>query len=191
MILNPDKCSYLVLGNKKQVIQSLHFENFILPNVSEEKILGITFDNKLRFDSHIKVICKKANQKLSALSRISCYMHQKQRKLIINSFIKSQFNYCPLIWLFCSRKANNKIDNIQERSLRLLCNDYESSFIELLSLNKEITTHATMSAIALHRSIQSYYLKGINFREHLISRVEKSYISRALNFANGPFFTAF
>jgi len=141
LILNPEKCSFIVLGNKKQDILNLEFENFTLSNVLEEKILGITIDHQLKFDSHIKCICKKANQKLSALSRISCYMNEKQRKLIINSFVKSQFNYCPLIWMFCSRKANNRIDNIQKRSLRLLSNDYESSFEELLSLNKEITTH--------------------------------------------------
>ena len=37
----------------------------------KEVILGISIDNKLTFDSHIKSIYRKAGQKLSALSRIS------------------------------------------------------------------------------------------------------------------------
>ena len=42
--------------------------------------------------------------------------------------IKSQFNYCPLVWMFCSRKSNNLINKVQERALRLITNDYQSSF---------------------------------------------------------------
>ena len=44
------------------------FDNLYLNNSNEEVILDITIDNKLTFDSHIKNICKKAGQKLYALS---------------------------------------------------------------------------------------------------------------------------
>ena len=37
-------------------------------NSKEEIILGVIIDNKLSFDSHINRICKKAGQKLSAIS---------------------------------------------------------------------------------------------------------------------------
>ena len=139
MILNPNKCSFMVLGQNNP--QELTFENFTLKNTKEEKVLGITIDNELKFDTHLKNICKKANQKLSVLSRISNYMSTNHSKLLVNSFIKSQFNYCPLIWMFCSRKANNKINNLQERSLRLAYKNQLSSFDELLIEAKEITTH--------------------------------------------------
>ena len=78
-------------------------------NVSEEKILGITIDNKLTFKSHLKNICKKANQKLNALARITKFTSPFQRKTLLNSFIKSQFSYCPLIWMFTSKGLNKKI----------------------------------------------------------------------------------
>ena len=42
--------------------------------------------------------------------------------------IKSQFNYYPLVWMFCSRKSNNLINKVQERALRLITNDYQSTF---------------------------------------------------------------
>ena len=40
-----------------------------MKNISEEKILGIAIDNKLKFKSHVKNLCKKASQKIWALSR--------------------------------------------------------------------------------------------------------------------------
>ena len=73
-----------------------------LENSKEEVILGITIDNKLTFDSHIKSMCRKAGQKLSALSRISPYLETDKKELLFKSMVKSQFSYCPLVWMFCS-----------------------------------------------------------------------------------------
>ena len=112
-----------------------------LENSKEEVILGIAIDNKLTFDNHIKSICRKAGQKLSALSRISPYLETDKKELLFISIVKSQFSYCPLVWMFCSRNTNNLINKIQERSLRLITNDKTSSFEHLLKANNEITTH--------------------------------------------------
>ena len=77
------------------------FENVCLENSKEEVILGITIDNKLTFDSHIKSMCRKAGQKLSALSTTSPYLETDKKELLFKSMVKSQFNYCPLVWMFC------------------------------------------------------------------------------------------
>ena len=141
MILNPNKCHYVCIG-KKTESGIFKFENVCLGNSKEEEvILGITIDNKLTFDSHIKSICRKAGQKLSALSRISPYLETDKKELLFISIVKSQFSYCPLVWMFCSRNTNNLINKIQERSLRLITNDKTSSFEHLLKANNEITTH--------------------------------------------------
>ena len=71
--------------------------------------MGITIDNKLTFKSHLKNICEKANQKLNALARITKFTSPFQMKTLLNSFIKSQFSYCPLIWMFISKGLNKKI----------------------------------------------------------------------------------
>lgn len=66
-----------------------------------------------------------------------------QRKLIINAFVTSHFSYCPLVWMFHSRKLNNRINHIHERALRIIYQDYQSSFEELLSKNGSVTIHQT------------------------------------------------
>ena len=73
------------------------FDNLLLENSKEEVVLGITIDNKLTFDSHIKSIHRKAGQKLGALLKITNYLNSSQKKLIFSRMIKSQFSYCPLI----------------------------------------------------------------------------------------------
>lgn len=55
--------------------------------------------------------------------------------------IRSQFTYCPLVWMFCSRTSNNLIYKTHECSLRLSLNDRESSFVEIFLENKDISDH--------------------------------------------------
>ena len=65
----------------------------------------------------------------------------------MNSFIESQFGYCPLVWMFYSRSINNKINRIHERVLRITYNNKSSSFQGLLGKDKSVTIH--------HRNIRT------------------------------------
>ena len=136
MVLNPDKCHFLTLGFNK-LFPDFSFENTIIKNVTEEKILGIVIDNNLNFKSHLKKVSEKANRKLRALARISKLTTPTQKKNLINFFINAQFTYCPLIWMFSSKGCYKRINKIHERSLRVILNDYESSFDSLLSTLKK------------------------------------------------------
>ena len=69
MILNADKCRFMCFG-KGTENETFIFNNFIFNTRNEEKILGISIDNKLTFKSHIKISCRKAAQKIGALSRL-------------------------------------------------------------------------------------------------------------------------
>ena len=73
-------------------------------------------------------------------------MSCKQRLIIMNAFIYSQFCYCPLIWMCHSRSNNNCINRIHARSLRIVYRDETSSFKVLLEKSKCVTVH--------HRNLQ-------------------------------------
>ena len=98
-------------------------------------------DSKLNFDSHITSLCKKAGQKLSAPARINHYLTQDQKLLLLNSVVKSQFSYCPLIWMFTSRYLNNALNSIHERASRLIYNDYKLLFDRILEDNRQKSIH--------------------------------------------------
>ena len=75
----------------------LHIKTIPVVESREQKLLGITVDKELTFKAHVESLCKKANQKLHALSCISCYLGTEQLQLTMKTFILSQFNYCPLV----------------------------------------------------------------------------------------------
>ena len=76
---------------------------------------------------------------LNALSRLQKYMGKSEKEAIINSFILSNFNYCPLVWHFSSCESIRKIEKIQKRCLRIILNDYESGCETLLHKSNKPT----------------------------------------------------
>ena len=107
-----------------------------LSSTCRERFFRIKIDNKLTLEQHIEGLCKKASQKVSALARVSALMRSEQRKRIVNLFITSDFSHYPLVWMFHSQRINNRIDHIYERALKIIYQDYECSFKELLRKDK-------------------------------------------------------
>ena len=106
-----------------------------------EELLEATKDSNLNFKEHILSSCKKAARKLHALSRVSKYMTLNNSHILMKSFMISQFNYRPLIWMMHNRSLNNKIKHIHERALRIVYNDYSSTFEDFLNKDKSIAIH--------------------------------------------------
>ena len=96
------KCQLIT---NKQSRMNLKLGNTNIESSLYEKLLGIKVDNKLNFNGHDDEIIKKATGKVSALSRIFRFMNLTKRRLLMNSFFTSQFNYCPLIWMCHSKQA--------------------------------------------------------------------------------------
>ena len=64
-----------------------------------------------------------------------------KRRLLVNAFFYSQFNYCQLVWMCHNRTNNNKINRLHERCLRLIYNDRKSSFKDLLEKDGSVSIH--------------------------------------------------
>ena len=138
MKANSDK-SHLLLS--KMGPFSANINGNLIETSKSEKLLGVTLDYRLNFDEHLSKICDKASQKLSALARISSFMKIAQRQRIMKAFISSQFGYCPLVWMFCSRQMNNRINRIHERALRIVYQDKVSNFEQLLEKDNSVSIH--------------------------------------------------
>ena len=102
------------------LINALLSNNVTTKNSKQEKVLGITFDNKLDFSSHLTSITKRlTNIKLNSLTRTQKCMTPGQKVLLTSFFIKSH-HYCFLIWISCLKKAPHGLKSIYEKYLRLI-----------------------------------------------------------------------
>ena len=138
----------------------------IIGKSNQEKLLGITIDKNLKFDKHLTNLCKKASAKVTALSRLIKIVPLEKKKVLMNSFITSQFSYCPLIWMFCySRNLNKRINHIHERGLRMVYQDYTSPFGDLLIKDGSVCIH--------HRNIQLVAVEMFKVKHGLCPKILK------------------
>ena len=152
MKANPGKC-HLLLSTKSPEVASI--DGIQIKSSTTETLLGITIDSELNFDNHLPAICNKVSRKLNALGRIANYMSLEKRRIVMKTFIESQFNYCSLIWMFHSRTINNKINRLHEGALRIVYSDFKSSFEGLLMKGNSFSIH--------ERNIQSLAIEIYKF----------------------------
>ena len=84
----------------------------------------------------------------------------------MNAFIESQFSHCPLVWMFCfSRKLNTRMNHLHERGLRIVYEDYTSTFEELLNKDESVSIH--------HRNIQLVAIQMFKVKNGLCPKIMK------------------
>ena len=148
MKLNASKCHVLVSGNKhecmickigtSQVIETHHVKH-----------LGVKIESDLSFNAYLTTVCKKASQKLNALSRLCSIIPLAQRRCLMEAFFDSQFSYSPLVWMFHSRTLNGKKNNLHYRALLIVYRDETASFDELLAKDGSVTVHRNLHFLAI------------------------------------------
>ena len=135
---NDDKC-HLIVANQDNI--SITLGNECIEAEDSVELLGKKIDENLNFNDHVSDLIRKGNQKLHALAGISRYINQDKMKIIMKTFIQSQFNYCSLTWMFHSRILSNKINKLHERVLRLVYQNENLTFQDLLELDNSATVH--------------------------------------------------
>ena len=115
-----------------QILVLAKFGKAMIKNFLESQLIQlITIDHNLKFN-HILSQCKKAGGKLSVLTKICKFMSLRRGRVLMKSFIESQFEYCPLVWMCCDKTSDNRINHLHERALRTVYNDNVSTFEKLL-----------------------------------------------------------
>ena len=169
--MNAAKCQLLITNHDNNV--STIIDGQVIHNSKSVKLLGVCVDNKLDFTEHVSNICKKVSKKLHALQRVSHYMNKDKLRLIMKAFIESQFGYCPLVWMFHTRTLNNRINRLHEKALRMVYNESNLSFEELLNIDNSFTIH--------HRNLQKLAIEMFKVKHNLSPIFMKSVFPESTN----------
>ncbi len=95
-------------------------------------LLSVTLDCRLSFKNQILNLCEKAGRSVNALAGFSQEFDVKSKfNLVLFQFIMSHFNYCPCVWHFGRRYDVRKLENVPNRSLKYVFNDFKSPYGEL------------------------------------------------------------
>jgi len=125
MIVNETKHQALILGKTEH--------KFCLPVNDAIDIFGMTIDNKLSFDKHVSVICKKINNQFNVMLRFGKLINKETYSSSIKPLFCHTFITVLLFGTSVMRAILTKSDNLNKRILRFLSQDYSCPYAILLS----------------------------------------------------------
>ena len=137
---NAGKFQFMILNWENHRRQRMVINSITVKESNEVILLGITIDNKLVFKKHIENLCRTAQYKLHALTRIRKYLTLDKAILLGNTFINSQLNYARIIWMFCRKTLYHKIEKNHHRTLKVIYQS-EESYQNLLLESNSVSIH--------------------------------------------------
>ena len=126
-------------------------------------------------------LCRKAASQLNVLKRLKNFIAFKERKILVQSFVYSNFDYCPLVWYFSSAKSLQKIEKIQERALRFLYNDHHISYSDLLVKSERCTMHVSCLRVLCIEIFKTLQNLNPSFMQDIFKIRSSTYSSRNPN----------
>ena len=180
---NPTKFQALLCqsNHSGDVKMNVIIEDVSVSSTPSITSLGVIIDSHLKFSEHISLLCQKASQQVNAMQRMYRLLDQRSRLVTYNSFIKSNFNYCPVVWMFANKTDLKKLEGIQIRALRFVYRDFTSSKEEILENCKESSVRI-MNLRALAVEIFKC-VNGLN-PEYMNEMIEKKSVKYGLRKPN-------
>ncbi len=98
----------------------------LIPRVHSIPCLGVKLDEKLSWDEHIEMVCKKVGASIGILKRIKPYVPANALILIYNALIQPYFDYCSPLW---RQTLRDKLQKFQNRAARIITGASYISYI--------------------------------------------------------------
>ena len=112
--------------------------------MSKHRLLGITIDNKLRWDSHTNNVCKTLSRRVFLLSKLRYIVDIDTRKLFLNAKIKPNIYYASVVWDGCNDVLKKRLNSLHRRAVKLifpdttLTTDQKLKEMRIMSLQKQL-----------------------------------------------------
>lgn len=176
---NAAKCKSMHIGRQNQKHEyhmKVNGQNVKISQVKEEKDIGVTFDENMKFDIHVSNIVNKANQRVGLIRRSFEYMDKEMFLTLYKSLIRPNLEYATVIWSPWLKKDIVAIEQVQRRATRLVSTiqhlSYEQRLLELglptLIYRRERTDMIQLFKIL--NKCDEVYLKSLNYSHNISTR---------------------
>ena len=139
--VNTEKsCTTLFSLSPKQKAGAIKVCNTILAEVEEATYLGVTFDKRLTWKTHIANAESKARKRLSILRKLAGTnwgAHEKILRTIYLGTVRPNLEYGSTAWMSSAKTSQQRLDKVQNQALRLITGAMKSTPIKAM---EEVTT---------------------------------------------------
>ena len=186
--VNDNKTELCLFHKNEQLSVKIKVNGSEIKSLSEMGVLGIIFDSKLNWNSHVAKAINKSNAALHCIRLIKYYFTPVEMLNIITAYVYSTMYYGSDIWNIPSLKKDlaQKLLSTSAQALKLCTPSYHDrmSFAELHKINNRATPKQMCEyshALQLHKLINLELPKAdwldLNFQQVFGGR------TRTFNFA--------
>ena len=150
MEFNAKKCQVLRVTRRRHIVEhqyTLHGKE--LETCTSAKYLGITISSYLRWNKHVDEVCSKANKTLGFLRRNLRVSSPKLKTLAYFSLVRPLVEYAAPAWDPHTDRNINKLQKVQRRAARFVCNRYNNNTSSVSDMIK----HLQWSSLQQRREI--------------------------------------
>jgi len=127
MSFHPEKCSVLRISTSKRYRRETHYylHGQRLQVVDSAKYLGVTLSEDLQWEKHTQATAAKASRSLGFLRRNLRDCSREVRKSTYQTLVRPSMEYAASAWDPYKAEDINRLDKVQRRAARFVCNDYK------------------------------------------------------------------
>jgi hypothetical protein len=177
MSFNAKKCKVMTFGKYPPgVTQPIRLtmgdntnEAHVLEEVTEERDLGVIWQNNLKWSEHVNRSCTMAYMKLGMLRRtFKTWSNTKTFKTLYTTFVRPHLEYAVPVWNSLNKKDIKKIEKVQKTATKMVPQlkhlPYEERLriIGITSLEERRTRGDLIQMFKIHNRINKVELSSLN-----------------------------
>jgi hypothetical protein len=131
LLLNPSKTELLVTGTRQQVTKfqnataeapAFQFAGNSVSRSNSIRVLGVTIDQHLTFDSHVSKVVQSCNYHIRGLRYVRQLIDKDMANTLSCSIVSSRLDYCNALLYGMTQKNFNSLQRVQNSLARVVCN---------------------------------------------------------------------
>uniref|UniRef100_W8C2B6 RNA-directed DNA polymerase from mobile element jockey n=1 Tax=Ceratitis capitata TaxID=7213 RepID=W8C2B6_CERCA len=142
-ILSTEKCKHIHICRKHKCSTKIHTNNITIPTVNTIKMLGITFSNNYRWNSHITELATSLSKRLDIIkclssTKFNCNTHTLL--MITKALVISKIDYGLFLYGDSPKSTLNKLKSKLNSAIRTALGAFRTTPIHNLLLEANIHT---------------------------------------------------
>ena len=172
MILNSSKTKSMVITTRqKHQLKTLSLKLSVgasqIEQVREHRVLGVILDQEMKWESHIKTICKKVSRNLYLLSKLSLYADNDALMMFYHAHIMSHINLASSLWDGANDVHLIKLNSLHRRAAKIIARGYQIStddkqkMFNMLPLRKQLLYNKGVYIYIVYHNVVPRYISSL------------------------------
>ena len=200
MCLHPEKAKCIVITTRQNYQRSplclkLEVNSETVTQVKEHRVIGITIDGELKWQSHVGNVCKILSKNVFLMSQLKRYVNSQALRIFFNSHSMSHISFSSAIWDGCNEIHLSKLNSLHRHAAKLLnpdetlSTDKKQTALSILPLQSQLDFNKALLMFKANASMVPSYITSLfsecnnRTRRYILPKLRIDHYKTSLSFS--------